>query len=328
CQNFLLQVIFTTRCKNIITINKSKKGRTALNLYFCKPARDIFLTAPPKPTVTLQPSWPQIYSGETVTVRCEIHGGEGAQWTYQWRRDRSNIHEKSKEYRIIKATKSHSGGYSCIGRRGNFYTQWSDIISLSVSSPPKPAVFLQSSWTQIYSSETVTLRCEIQGGEGAQWTYQWRQNNLNKPPTSSEYRISSATKSNSGGYSCRGKRGSSWTEWSDITKLTVSSPPKPTVTLQPSWTQIYSGVIHSGETVTVRCEIQGGEGAQWMYEWRQGRVNIPETSSEYTITVTESDGGEYSCRGRRSSSWTEWSNSTPLKVIIPTKPTVTLQPSW
>uniref|UniRef100_A0A3Q2W7B1 Ig-like domain-containing protein n=1 Tax=Haplochromis burtoni TaxID=8153 RepID=A0A3Q2W7B1_HAPBU len=85
-----------------------------------------------------------------------------------------------------------------------------------------PAVFLQSSWTQIYSSETVTLRCEIQGGEGAQWTYQWRQNNLNKPPTSSEYRISSATKSNSGGYSCRGKRGSSWTEWSDITKLTVS----------------------------------------------------------------------------------------------------------
>uniref|UniRef100_A0A669EY73 Uncharacterized protein n=1 Tax=Oreochromis niloticus TaxID=8128 RepID=A0A669EY73_ORENI len=29
------------------------------------------------PTVTLQPSWTQIYSGETVTVRCEIQGGEG-----------------------------------------------------------------------------------------------------------------------------------------------------------------------------------------------------------------------------------------------------------
>uniref|UniRef100_A0A3P9DBG9 Ig-like domain-containing protein n=1 Tax=Maylandia zebra TaxID=106582 RepID=A0A3P9DBG9_9CICH len=89
-------------------------------------------------------------------------------------------------------------------------------------TPPKPAVFLQSSWTQIYSGDTVTLRCEIQGGEGAQWTYEWRQNNLDHPPTSSEYRISSATKSDSGGYSCRGKRGSSWTKWSDITKLTVS----------------------------------------------------------------------------------------------------------
>uniref|UniRef100_A0A3P9D3Q5 Ig-like domain-containing protein n=1 Tax=Maylandia zebra TaxID=106582 RepID=A0A3P9D3Q5_9CICH len=85
-----------------------------------------------------------------------------------------------------------------------------------------PAVFLQSSWTQIYSRETVTLRCEIQGGEGAQWTYEWRRNNLDHPPTSSEYRISSATKSDSGRYSCRGKRSSSWTEWSDVTKLTVS----------------------------------------------------------------------------------------------------------
>uniref|UniRef100_A0A3P9DBI6 Ig-like domain-containing protein n=1 Tax=Maylandia zebra TaxID=106582 RepID=A0A3P9DBI6_9CICH len=111
---------------------KLNVSRTALNLYFCKPAHDIFLTAP-KPTVTLQPPWTQIYSSETATVRCEIQGGEGAQWTYQWRQDQSNIHEKSKEYRIIKATKSHSGGYSCIGRRGNFYTQWSDIISLSVS---------------------------------------------------------------------------------------------------------------------------------------------------------------------------------------------------
>lgn len=97
-----------------------------------------------------------------------------------------------------------------------------DIFFFIWTAPPKPAVFLQSSWTQIYSGDTVTLRCEIQGGEGAQWTYQWRRNNLNKPPTSSEYRISSATKSDGGRYSCRGKRSSSWTEWSDITKLTVS----------------------------------------------------------------------------------------------------------
>ncbi|XP_039902170.1 low affinity immunoglobulin gamma Fc region receptor II-like [Simochromis diagramma] len=46
----------------------------------------------------------------------------------------------------------------------------------------------------------------------------------------------------------------------------AEAPPKVTVFLQPSWTQIYSG-----ETVTVTCEIQGGEGAQWMYEWRRGQ---------------------------------------------------------
>uniref|UniRef100_A0A669BRM1 Ig-like domain-containing protein n=1 Tax=Oreochromis niloticus TaxID=8128 RepID=A0A669BRM1_ORENI len=307
--------------------------------YSCRGKRDsswtewsksITLTvlSPPKPTVTLQPSWTQIYSGETVTVRCEIQGGEGAQWTYEWRPAKLNTPPTSREYRISGATKSDGGGYSCIGRRGSFYTQWSKSITLTVSSPPKPTVTLQPSWTQIYSGEiysgeTVTVRCEIQGGEGAQWTYEWRRGQVNIRPTSSEYTISRATESDSGGYSCRGRRGSSWTEWSDITTLNVLSPPKPTVTLQPSWTQIYSG-----DRVTVRCEIQGVERAQWTYEWRRGQSSIHPTSSVYTIRVTESDGGGYSCRATRSSSWTEWSDITTLRVTVPIEPTVTLQPSW
>uniref|UniRef100_A0A3Q4I978 Ig-like domain-containing protein n=1 Tax=Neolamprologus brichardi TaxID=32507 RepID=A0A3Q4I978_NEOBR len=89
------------------------------------------------------------------------------------------------------------------------------------TSPPKPTVTLQPSWTQIYSGETVTVRCEIQGGEGAEWTYEWSPAKLNTPPTSNEYRISRATESDVGGYSCRGRRGSSWTDWSDVITLTV-----------------------------------------------------------------------------------------------------------
>ncbi|XP_039465658.1 immunoglobulin superfamily member 1-like isoform X4 [Oreochromis aureus] len=280
-------------------------------------------TAPPKLTVFLQPSKTQlnsgvIYSGETVTVRCEIHGGEGAQWTYEWRQGWVKLHETSSEYTISSATESDAGEYRCWGPG----SLWSDVITLTVLPPPKPTVTLQPSWTQIYSGETVTVRCEIQGVEGAQWTYEWRQGQVKLNEISREYRISRATESDGGGYRCRGRRSSSWTEWSDITALTVSSPPKPTVTLQPSRTQ-----INSGETVTVRCEIHGGE-AQWTYEWSPAKLNTPPTSSEYKITVTESDSGGYSCRGKRSSSWTEWSNIITLNVKLPIKPTVTLQPSW
>ncbi|XP_039902962.1 peroxidasin homolog [Simochromis diagramma] len=200
-------------------------------------------------------------------------------------------------------------GHSLLCMMGFFLL--STVICGNAEVPIKPTVTVEPFWPQIYSGETVTVRCEIQGGEGAQWMYEWRAAKLNTPPTSNEYRIITVTESDSGGYSCRGTRTYLLTEWSDIIRLTVSSPPKPTVTLQPSWTQIYSG-----ETVTVRCEIQGGEGAQWTYEWRRGWVNIHETSNEYRInSVTESDGEGYSCRGRRSSSWTEWSNSTPLRVI-------------
>uniref|UniRef100_A0AAZ1XDT5 Ig-like domain-containing protein n=1 Tax=Oreochromis aureus TaxID=47969 RepID=A0AAZ1XDT5_OREAU len=284
---------------------------------------------PPKPTVTLQPSWTQIYSGETVTVRCEIQGGEGAQWTYEWSPAKLNTPPTSNEYTIISATESDSGVYSCRGRRSFSWTEWSNIITLNVKPPPKPTVTLQPSWTQIYRGETVTVRCEIHGGEGVQWTYEWRRNEWRQGwvklhETSSEYTISRATWSDRGGYSCRGRRGSSWTDWSDIITMTILSPPKPTVTLQPSWTQ-----INIGETVTVRCVIQGGERARWTYEWRGGQKNIHETSSEYRISrLTESDGGEYSCRATRSSSWTEWSVSTTLRVTVHIKPTVTLQPPW
>uniref|UniRef100_I3JWR8 Ig-like domain-containing protein n=1 Tax=Oreochromis niloticus TaxID=8128 RepID=I3JWR8_ORENI len=174
------------------------------------------------------------------------------------------------------------------------------------------------SWTQIYRDTTVTVRCEIQGGEGAQWTYEWRQNQLNTPPTSSVYTINRVTESDGGEYSCRGRRSSSWTEWSDSAPLKVIVPIKPTLTLLPSWPQIYSG-----ETVTVRCEIQGGEGAQWTYEWRPDKLNTPPTSNEYKITVTESDSGGYSCRGRRDYSLTYWSNI--IRLTVSSKPKAELR---
>uniref|UniRef100_A0A668SYK5 Ig-like domain-containing protein n=1 Tax=Oreochromis aureus TaxID=47969 RepID=A0A668SYK5_OREAU len=103
------------------------------NFQQCTTSDGICTFFPVKPTVTLQPSWPQIYSGETVTVRCEIQGSEGTQWTYEWRRDQVNISETSNEYRIITVTESDSGGYSCRGRRDYLLTEWSDTITLTVS---------------------------------------------------------------------------------------------------------------------------------------------------------------------------------------------------
>ncbi|MEQ2249946.1 hypothetical protein ILYODFUR_034754 [Ilyodon furcidens] len=70
----------------------------------------------------------------------------------------------------------------------------------------------------IYKGETVTLRCEIQGGGGTQWTYEWRPAWLNYYPTSSEYRI---TRAESGRYSCRRTRNYLLTQWSDNLYLTV-----------------------------------------------------------------------------------------------------------
>uniref|UniRef100_A0A3Q4GXH0 Ig-like domain-containing protein n=1 Tax=Neolamprologus brichardi TaxID=32507 RepID=A0A3Q4GXH0_NEOBR len=79
---------------------------------------------PNKPTVILKPSWPQIYSGETVTVRCE-----GSQSLVVWR-EHKLITPSTSEYRISRATESDSGGYSCCTMS---LSVCSDIITLTVS---------------------------------------------------------------------------------------------------------------------------------------------------------------------------------------------------
>ncbi|XP_047448487.1 uncharacterized protein LOC125012512 [Mugil cephalus] len=456
-------------------------------------------TVSSKATVILQHNWPQIFRGETITLRCEIQGGGGTQWTYEWKPDELNKPPTSREYRINGATESDSGGYRCRGRGDDYLTEWSDTIRLTVSAgkptatltvnnrvtpvggsvtltcsvepsagwrfewfrrvsgssqaqlirnnepggnvrvseggvyhcrggrgepvyyttdsrqvtvmktvPSKATVILQHNWPQIFRGETITLRCEIQGGGRTQWTYEWKQDELNKPPTSREYRTIRATESDSGGYRCRGRRGYDLTEWSDTIRLTVSAgkptatltvnnrvipvggsvtltcsvepsagwrfewfrrvsgssqaqlirnnepggniivsevgvyqcrggrgepvyyttdskevtvtkiSSKATVILQPNWTQIFTG-----ETITLRCEIQGGGGTQWTYEWEQDELNKPPTSREYrTIRATESDSGGYRCRGR-SYYFTEWSDTIRLTVSAG-KPTATL----
>uniref|UniRef100_A0A669DXD4 Ig-like domain-containing protein n=1 Tax=Oreochromis niloticus TaxID=8128 RepID=A0A669DXD4_ORENI len=281
--------------------------------------------APPKPTVTLQPSWTQIYSsviyrGETVTVRCEIQGGEGAQWTYEWRRGQVNIRPTSSEYRISRATESDSGEYSCRGRRSSSWTEWSDITTLTVSSPPKPTVTLQTPWAQIYSSTTVTVRCEIQGGEGAQWTYEWIRGQKNIHETSSEYKINRVTESDGGGYSCRATRSSSWTEWSDITTLRVTDKPKAELRADRT-------AVPVGGSVTLTCSVSPSSSSGWKYYWYRNRKPYePVTNGQISV----SEGGLYSCRGGRGEPvyYTEDSESVWIDTTASNRPVVTLYPNW
>ncbi|XP_047451349.1 sialoadhesin-like [Mugil cephalus] len=176
-----------------------------------------------KATVILQHNWPQIFTGETITLRCEIQGGGRTQWTYEWKQDELNKPSTSREYRINGATESDSGEYRCRGRRGYNLTEWSDTIRLTVSVPSGPTVTLHPNWPEVYSGEMITLRCEIHGVD-AEWEYEWSSTSSFKPSNQRELRISSASPLNSGDYMCKGRNKSAEnsTEWSASVKLTVS----------------------------------------------------------------------------------------------------------
>ncbi|XDV19096.1 hypothetical protein PO909_024662 [Leuciscus waleckii] len=86
--------------------------------------------------------------------------------------------------------------------------------------------------------------------------------------------------------------------------------------------------VFRGERVTLTCDIQGGGDIQWRYSWfRDGNtVNPYTTSAEFSFTADRVSVSEYSCRGERSGSHTDFSDAVTLTVSgLPTS-TVTVTP--
>ncbi|XP_026018197.1 Fc receptor-like protein 5 [Astatotilapia calliptera] len=140
------------------------------------------------------------------------------------------------------------------------------LFYVNAEVPNKPTVILEPSWPQIYSSETVTVRCG-----GSQSLVVWRDGTVIRPRTS-EYRISRATESDSGGYSCCNVNLS---VCSDIITLTVSYEPRPVLTVSPSW-------LSPGASVTLNCEVEHPS-AGWSFYWYKAVPDLSEESSSYEL---------------------------------------------
>lgn len=92
--------------------------------------------------MSLQPNWPLIFSGETITVGCDIsrvgytEWHEYTEWEYEWSKPNSNTIPTNNGYIISSATVSNSGNYRCMGKpKRDLYssTAWSNVITLIVS---------------------------------------------------------------------------------------------------------------------------------------------------------------------------------------------------
>uniref|UniRef100_A0A8P4GNV6 Ig-like domain-containing protein n=1 Tax=Dicentrarchus labrax TaxID=13489 RepID=A0A8P4GNV6_DICLA len=215
-------------------------------------------------SLTLQPNWPQIFSGEKITLRCEIDGGGDTQWTYEWKPDKLNIPPRHSEYRINSVTRSHSGEYRCKGRKDSYSsTEWSNVIRLNVS-PNKPKPTLTAHNAIIPVGGTVTLTCSVRGS--ADWKYYWfkRTSDSSVAQPIRDGVPDSISVSQGGLYHCRGGRGDPlfFTENSDKVTIQETVSNRASLTLQSNRPQIFSG-----ETITLRCEIDGGGDNQWTYEW-------------------------------------------------------------
>ncbi|XP_041635532.1 Fc receptor-like protein 5 isoform X2 [Cheilinus undulatus] len=280
--------------------------------------------------LTLHPNWSEVYRGETITLRCEIKDGANTEWEYEWETTSSFKPLKQKEYSITSVYGSHTGNYSCRGRRKSdrSSTKWSRPISLTVLNK-RPKAELRADVRDIPLGGDVTLTCSVSSSSGWSYDYLYRRDTSSNSVVKIADLSGQLHVSEEGLYQCRGQRGNSpyYTEDSEEIMINKKNAIEAVLTLHPNWSEVYSG-----ETITLRCEIKDGENTEWEYEWETTSSYKPSAQKDYSITsVYLSHTGNYSCRGRRKSdrSSTKWSHPISLTVLYNSpRPVLTVSPSW
>ncbi|XP_053089218.1 immunoglobulin superfamily member 1-like [Pangasianodon hypophthalmus] len=191
------------------------------------------------------------------------------------------------------------------------------------------AVVLIKPDKHVFVGETVTLRCDIQGGGDTEWTYSWYKNNnslyleifygFDTDSTMQQLSIWSVRDSDGGDYTCRGQSSDSQSsEISDAVTLTVSESPRPVLSVSPqSW-------LTEGDSVTLSCEVTDSS-TGWKFSWHTAvpyRI-IRDSHGDivyggfYTLSPAAlNHTGVYVCESQRGEStrYRSYSNQQPLWI--------------
>ncbi|XP_016416992.1 B-cell receptor CD22-like [Sinocyclocheilus rhinocerous] len=174
----------------------------------------------PQPTLTVKPQ-SSVFTGDTVTLSCDV--GQLTGWTIHWIKD-SNPESTGDATKTIKSVSvSDEGEYKCIAERGNYYSEYSNAVTITVKERPKPVVDVHPDG-RVFRGETVTLTCDTQ--QTGVWQYIWYKDRKQDYIIGRDqnYKIQFVDSFHSGVYSCRGTQSQAptYSQMSDGVTLTVS----------------------------------------------------------------------------------------------------------
>ncbi|XP_046707914.1 carcinoembryonic antigen-related cell adhesion molecule 5-like [Silurus meridionalis] len=277
-----------------------------------------------------------VFSGEHVTLSCDVQGGAGAQTTYSWYKNNTKLIKIGRDLLITGIGYSDNGSYTC---RGN-YSELSNAVVVIVSDKPKPTMRVNPQ-SSVYTGDTVTLSCELQHMTG--WEFKWYKNkqylqHLNTKHESTN--ILHVTDNNAGEtvYECIGNRSNTlartlyYTEHSDQVRIIFKERPSVLSVSPQNW-------LTEGDSVTLSCEVTNSS-TDWTFSlytvvpFRDGvtQINNTHNSIMYVELLSDSSrgsGGSYTlspsalhhtgvyvCRGERGEPvrYTLYSNPQPVWI--------------
>uniref|UniRef100_A0A3B5R846 Ig-like domain-containing protein n=1 Tax=Xiphophorus maculatus TaxID=8083 RepID=A0A3B5R846_XIPMA len=265
----------------------------ALLLYIIKYSYVISMISN-KVVVTRQPNWPQMFSGESITLTCEVQGGETTDWTCEWRRDGKTVKMGNDKHLTVNVNESSSEEYMCQCRRRD---DWHSTNLLNVGSVIDPVLTVEPNWSTFYAGEFVTFICDMNEGRDTDWQYRLIRNNqeIYLYQSDKHFRVGPLFTGYSGEFHCCGNwTGSCDSKCSKTVTVTVSDRPRATLTAG-------STTIPVGGSVTLSCSVEPSAG--WKYRWfrRTSDTSFVEFSrnNEENREITVTQGGIYKCDGKR-----------------------------
>uniref|UniRef100_A0AAY5F0C1 Ig-like domain-containing protein n=2 Tax=Electrophorus electricus TaxID=8005 RepID=A0AAY5F0C1_ELEEL len=300
-------------------------------------------------------SW--LTEGDSVSLSCEVRDSSTG-WTFSWYRSvpyrecltpvtynhsyvrycvellSDSIRGSGGSYTLSPAAQHHTGVYVCRAERGEpaYQTQYSNTQPLWITglSPPV-SLIISPSRTQHFSGDSLSLSCEGQsdstGWRVRRYTHSGNVSDCSSfrgSVTGSRRTIRYLYTSHTGVYWCQSESGGS----SNPVNITVHNLPTTKLTVEPQ------NPVFTGESVTLKCEVQGYDG--WTYQWRykkkaQSQWTTVSQSVFYTVnrdTLTISgdavvNGDQYQCRGERHDRPTTSKSSNIVTITVHGKITAT-----
>ncbi|XP_063060656.1 Fc receptor-like protein 5 [Engraulis encrasicolus] len=278
-----------------------------------------------------------LLTGDSVTLRCESDVSSGL--SFYWYKNTLNSAPVAQtdvsSYTINHLQLSDGGQYWCRAQIQQTvrHTQYSNGIWVNVTDKPLASITVLYDVTEFFSGETVSLRCEVQGGRVSDWAYSWYEEKSTEPLPSSYRNYRFDMTSSDGIYTCDAKHKNGLNHSARSEPITIKWIYALLTINGSSW-------VMEGDSVTLSCKVMHST-LSWRYRWYkmiphsttqsytcgdQGHCeeiisdSISEDGSYYNLGPAASKHtGNYTCRAERGGRG-RYSPSQPLWVIVSRTP--------
>ncbi|CAI5647595.1 unnamed protein product [Oreochromis niloticus] len=156
-----------------------------------------------KPTVTLEqnPAHNLMHSEDSVSFNCHVNVSSG--WEYLWYKDDKELVLPGNNYNITSVTTKDSGSYKCKVSRGTEISKLSNIVKLKVEERPKASIVLLTGWSDVFSTDSLILLCEVKESTHNWTNYTWLKEEGKIDSFSEKHAVTPSNDPDQSTYTCR-----------------------------------------------------------------------------------------------------------------------------